>query len=135
MSLTQPVPEPGVNTDRAIPLDQLAPGCCGVVTAVDAAHDDLHRLQAMGVCQGRRVELVKRGDPLILRVYGSRLGISRRLATMILVEPCPEPRCADTDSSTASTKANSQVQSGCCQSDPGELRDCCNEHDQSEAGR
>jgi len=83
----------------AIPLDRMKPGRCGFVQAVDAADDDLQRLQAMGVCEGRRVEVVKHGDPLILRVFGSRLGVSARLATMILVEPCPDPRCRESDPS------------------------------------
>jgi len=98
-SLSEPLAEPAVGAELSIPLDELPPGCCGQVTRVDAADDDLHRLQAMGVCQGRRVELVKAGDPLILRVYGSRLGISARLASMILVEACPDPRCDATNDS------------------------------------
>ncbi len=48
----------------------------------------MDRLKALGICIGRQVELVKRGDPLIVRVYGSRLGISARLANRVLVEPC-----------------------------------------------
>jgi Fe2+ transport system protein FeoA len=48
----------------------------------------MERLKALGICIGRQVELVKRGDPLIVRVYGSRLGISARLANRVLVEPC-----------------------------------------------
>ncbi len=76
-----------------VTLPHLQPGLCGVVTAVDAADDDLHRLGAMGVCEGRRIELIKRGDPLIVRVYGSRVGLSARLAEMIELLPCPDPRC------------------------------------------
>jgi Fe2+ transport system protein FeoA len=43
---------------------------------------------------GRRVELVKGGDPLILRVFGSRLGLSAALAARVRVEVCQPGHCA-----------------------------------------
>ena len=48
----------------------------------------------LGVCVGRRVELVKGGDPLILRVFGSRLGLSAALAARVRVEVCLPGHCA-----------------------------------------
>jgi hypothetical protein len=35
------------------------------------------------------VEIVLPGDPLILRVFGSRIGLSARLARHVIVRPCP----------------------------------------------
>ncbi len=70
-----------------IPLNQLKPHQCGVVSHLEAADDeDLARLMAMGVCAGRTVELVQTGDPLILKVYGTRVGVSARLANRIHVQ-------------------------------------------------
>jgi Fe2+ transport system protein FeoA len=74
-------------------LNELRPGVCAAVTRIEAADDDIRRLMTMGVCAGRKVELVQPGDPLILRVLGSRIGISERLARKVRVEPCTEPEC------------------------------------------
>jgi len=43
---------------------------------------------------GRRVELVRAGNPLILKVFGSRLGISAELAARVEVEVCTPGHCA-----------------------------------------
>ena len=74
-------------------VDELLPGQCATVCQVDVSEASAGQLMAMGVCEGRRVELVKRGDPLILRVLGSRLGLSARLARGVLVEPCATTAC------------------------------------------
>ena len=70
------------------PLDQLNSHECAVVRRVDAGTDDMGRLQAMGVCAGRTLELIQRGDPLIVRVLGTRIGVSARLAARVFVERC-----------------------------------------------
>ncbi len=76
-----------------IPLTDLPAKACGIVTHV-RNKEELERLQAMGVCLGRRLEVVKTGDPLVVRVFGSRIGLSSRLAEHIQVNPCPvAPRC------------------------------------------
>jgi Fe2+ transport system protein FeoA len=71
-----------------VPLTSLKPRQCGVVAVVEAPDSDLERLMAMGVCGGRTVELVQVGDPLIVKVYGTRVGVSARLAERIRVTPC-----------------------------------------------
>jgi len=87
------------NTNHCAPsaqpvhVHQLAPRQCGIVVRVEAPDSDLERLMAMGVCGGRTVELVRVGDPLILKVYGTRVGVSARLAANILVTPCPPRDC------------------------------------------
>lgn len=74
-----------------VSLTSLQPHQCGVVQSVEAPDSDLERLMAMGVCGGRTVEMVKLGDPLILKVYGTRVGVSARLARRILVTLCAAP--------------------------------------------
>ena len=82
-------------TDPA-PLTQAAVGGVFRVAAVQAQCDDAARLKAMGVCPGRRLSLVQTGDPLIVCVVGSRLGLSARLAETVLVDlECLPPSADD----------------------------------------
>jgi Fe2+ transport system protein FeoA len=74
-------------------LDQLPEGVCATVHHVEATSDDMRRLMSMGICAGRRIELVQYGDPMILKVFGSRLGVSRRLASGVLVSACDQQGC------------------------------------------
>jgi Fe2+ transport system protein FeoA len=71
----------------------LPPGWCASIVAIEAPADDAARLKSLGVCVGRKVELVKAGDPLILRVLGTRIGLSGRLAEKVMVEGCHDPAC------------------------------------------
>jgi len=66
---------------RPIVLPQLPPGACGIVCQIQSDDDDVTRLKSMGVCLGRKVELVKGGDPLIV------------LAQRVSVNPCDSPGC------------------------------------------
>jgi Fe2+ transport system protein FeoA len=75
-------------------LDELPPRICAVVRSVSTDDEDTRRLKTLGVCVGRRVELVRAGDPLILKVFGSRLGISAALAARVQVEVCTPGHCA-----------------------------------------
>lgn len=68
-------------------LDQLPSGSRAVVCDLHAPDDDLHRLMAMGVCLGREIQMVQIGNPLIIAVHGSRIGLSARLASRISVRP------------------------------------------------
>jgi Fe2+ transport system protein FeoA len=83
-----------VNAPRTGYLNDLQPHQCGVVVEVEAPDDELERLMAMGVCGGRTVELVQLGDPLILKVYGTRVGVSARLAAKVRVDVCNPGHCA-----------------------------------------
>lgn len=79
--------------ETSLPINRLPKGACGLIRTVENA-EELTRLQSMGLCIGRRVEIIKPGDPLIVRVFGSRIGLSARMAAHILVEPCHRaPRC------------------------------------------
>lgn len=74
-------------------LNELMPHQCGVVHEVEAPDAEMERLMAMGVCGGRTIELVQIGDPLILKVYGTRVGVSARLAAKIKVRACSTACC------------------------------------------
>ena len=75
-------------------LDQLAQHVCAVVRRIESETEDIERLKMLGVCEGRQVEIIKPGDPLILRVFGSRLGMSASLAQRVWVEKCSPNHCA-----------------------------------------
>ena len=70
-------------------LDQLPSGTRAVVRDIVKADDALRRLMAMGLCVGREVEIIRHGNPLILRLLNARVGVSHRLAQHVIVERCP----------------------------------------------
>lgn len=78
-------------------LDELPPRVCAVVRSISTDDEDTQRLKTLGVCVGRRVELVRTGNPLILKIFGSRLGISAELAARVSVEVCTPGHCAMRD--------------------------------------
>jgi Fe2+ transport system protein FeoA len=75
-------------------LDRLAPRLCAIVRRIDTEDEDIERLKTLGVCEGRQVEIIKPGDPLILRVFGSRIGMSSSLAESVWVESCVPGHCS-----------------------------------------
>ena len=77
-----------------IRLDELPPRVCAVVRSVSTDDEETQRLKTLGVCLGRRLEIVRSGDPLILKIFGSRLGLSAELARRVQVEVCQPGHCA-----------------------------------------
>ncbi len=75
-------------------LDRLSPRQCAVVRRIDTDSEDMQRLKTLGICVGRRLEVVRTGDPLIIRVFGSRLGLSASLASGVWLEVCTPDHCA-----------------------------------------
>jgi Fe2+ transport system protein FeoA len=71
-------------TSLTLPLSELRSREARVVS-VSAEADDAVRLMALGICVGRRVEIVQAGDPMIVRVVGARVGLSARLAAHVFV--------------------------------------------------
>lgn len=69
-------------------LRELDPLAVAIVAEVRTDPADATRLKSLGICSGRRVQMVSRGDPLILRVLGTRIGLSARLAEGIFVHLC-----------------------------------------------
>ncbi len=81
-------------------LNQLQPKTCAIVRRIENPGEDIQRLQTLGICVGRRVEVVKAGDPMIVRVFGSRIGMSAELAANVWLEICASPQeCALKESS------------------------------------
>lgn len=78
---------------KTIRLSDLPPRVCGIVRAVDADDEEAARLKTLGVCPGRRVELARGGDPLILKIFGTRLGLAGRLAARVRVDICEPDHC------------------------------------------
>jgi Fe2+ transport system protein FeoA len=67
-------------------LSELPAGARATVHGIETADDAIRRLMAMGLCVGREIEVVRQGNPLILRLLGARIGVSSRLARHVFVE-------------------------------------------------
>lgn len=67
------------------PLSTLGAGARCRVSRVDGA--DAVRMKALGICEGRVLEVLRTGDAWVLRVLGSRVGLSSRLAPSVMVTP------------------------------------------------
>ncbi|KAA5538549.1 ferrous iron transport protein A [Roseiconus nitratireducens] len=85
-TLSMPAVSTAPVATSSLTLAEIGPGWvrCQEVTAVGI---DSIRLRRLGICPGRLVELVGRGDPMILNVSGTRIGLSRQLASFVQVEP------------------------------------------------
>jgi Fe2+ transport system protein FeoA len=70
-------------------LDELPSGTRAVVQRIDHADAAVRRLMAMGLCVGRDVEIVRQGNPLIVRLLGARVGVSGRVARRVFVQRHP----------------------------------------------
>ena len=73
------------NQPVEITLLELRRGACGRVARVLGESVEAARLKALGVCEGRTIEVLRTGDAWVLRVLGSRIGISRELAASVLL--------------------------------------------------
>jgi len=81
-------------TPTEVRLSELTPRRCAVVRRIETDGEDIQRLKTLGVCVGRQIEVIKRGDPLIIRVFSSRLGLSASLAAHVWIEACTPEHCA-----------------------------------------
>ena len=70
-------------------LQELPSGSRAVVQQIDGRDEALRRLMAMGLCVGREIEVVRQGNPLIIRLLGARIGVSGRLVRRVVVERVP----------------------------------------------
>ncbi|MCA9217115.1 MAG: ferrous iron transport protein A [Planctomycetales bacterium] len=66
-------------------LDSAKPGETLWISDIEATGPDAVRLKRLGICEGRCVQVVQTGDPLVLLVVGCRIGISRQLASRVSV--------------------------------------------------
>lgn len=65
-----------------------APSCTHIV-ALEGPPAIVARLEALGLCAGREVRIVRQGEPSIVQVYGTRIGIAAGLARYIRVGESP----------------------------------------------
>ncbi|HMO85793.1 MAG TPA: FeoA family protein [Lacipirellulaceae bacterium] len=72
-------------------LVELPPEAVARVADVAASHGDETRLKSLGICPGRRIQIIKQGDPIIVRVLGGRVGLSARLAACVSIDVDPYP--------------------------------------------
>jgi len=75
-------------------LDELPPRTCAVVRLIETDGEEVRRLKSLGLCVGRQIEVVKSGDPLIVKIFGSRIGLSASLAERVWLEVCAPEACA-----------------------------------------
>ena len=87
-----PVSQPSAEAG-CLRLDELEPGRCGKIVRINSDSRQVGRLAGMGVCVGRVVQMVKPGDPMVLRAFGARIGLSYRLGQQIAVMPCSDSNC------------------------------------------
>lgn len=73
-----------------LPLDQPA-----VVSRVDVVGDEIARMQAMGVCEGRPIHTIRSGSRMVVCAAGTRIGLDRTLAKAVTVTPLTngQPPC------------------------------------------
>ncbi|GAB5441437.1 MAG: hypothetical protein Fues2KO_17860 [Fuerstiella sp.] len=70
----------------ALPLSEIRePGLFRIHSVSDDGEMSL-RLKRLGLCENRRVEVLTAGDPMVVRVVGSRVGLSRELARLVAVD-------------------------------------------------
>lgn len=93
--------EAGCLAPGSVRVVDLARGQVAVIDSVDAdpalgpdRADAADTLKRLGLCVGRKVQVDKTGDPLILRVLGSRVGVARRLAERLHAQPCTRSEAA-----------------------------------------
>jgi Fe2+ transport system protein FeoA len=67
-------------------LDGVGEGMPARIVALEATDFDQARLESLGLCVGRTVEVVQSGDPMIVRVLGTRVGIAAGLAAAVRLE-------------------------------------------------
>lgn len=85
MSLAGSEEARALGAEIEVELARLAVGTRARVVRVDSEGGDAERMKALGLCEGRRLEVLRAGDPLIVRVHGSRFGIAAARARCILV--------------------------------------------------
>lgn len=67
-------------------LSEVASGSVCRIDAVAATADHAARLAGLGITVGRQVRVLRTGDPTVVQVYGSRLGLARALAELVHVD-------------------------------------------------
>lgn len=71
------------------PLNRVKAGTAVRIKQLSASPEMTQRLRELGFCEDQKVKLLSRHANLICQVCNARLGISEKLAEIILVEPLP----------------------------------------------
>ncbi|MDA8017603.1 MAG: ferrous iron transport protein A [Thermoanaerobaculia bacterium] len=79
-------PSPTVGSETATRLTDLRPGCRARLLAAHLERDDLALLHALGLAERSSFRLCKAGDPWIIQVRGTRIGLSQHVAELLQVE-------------------------------------------------
>lgn len=69
-----------------IPLPFLQAGEGGRIAEVAGQGDFVDRLRELGICIGARIEMVRCGDPCIVRLGGQKLCLRSEELNLVLVE-------------------------------------------------
>ena len=70
---------------QVTPLSEVPLGVSAYIERVNTTQEMAGRLEGLGLCAGRTVRLVKKGDPCIVHVYGTRIGLAAPVAALIEV--------------------------------------------------
>ena len=81
-----------MNSIVNIGLEAMPAGVPARIQEITAVAADRDRLEVLGLCEGRIVEVVRSGDPMIVRLLGTRIGLAAALARTIRVEAVPGVR-------------------------------------------
>ena len=75
------------NATNPVALSTLATGASGSVHDAQLDEDAISQLRALGLSVSRRFRLCKAGEPCIVQIGGTRIGVSKAVAARILVVP------------------------------------------------
>lgn len=67
-------------------LNEVHSGTRVAVCHIDNHDNAMDRLQAMGMCVGRQIEVVRQGNPMVVLLLRARVGLSNHVARRIMVE-------------------------------------------------
>jgi Fe2+ transport system protein FeoA len=68
-----------------VQLTNLAAGCAARLHSADMGEDDFALLEALGMTRSCRLRICKAGDPWIVQVRDTRIGLAASVASRLLV--------------------------------------------------
>ena len=93
----QPSPTPAIPSTTSSepttferPMTDVEAGSNVVITRFGDLRGESLRVREMGLFEGRSLRVVHCSDPLICQVDQARVGLARRIACEIFVEPCAQ---------------------------------------------
>lgn len=77
--------------NQLFPIELLGPREPARIAEMFGPHDEVHRLSELGIRVGAEVEMVRAGQPCILRVHGKEFCFRPSAAVSVLVTPIEVP--------------------------------------------